>query len=386
MNLNKLKSEELVKMLDINETIMREVPIGFCITDENGIYEKVNPHYCRIYGYSREELLGEHFSKVTTEDNIEELNKLHDNFIESGGEIRREWNVKRKNGKEIIIAATAVRIKGLDNSYKKVTYVVDITQRKKEEKKLISTKKRLDREIGKAKKLHEKTLPNKIPELNGLDIHAYYKPAYEIGGDFYNLIKIGDNKLLFYLTDITGHGLDAAMMSSFVKSTISAYLELLPDNQSPDPRRIIEFLFKQNQKENFPEGYFITIVIGIIDSVENKLNYSSAGLHIPLVLCSDDLKELPAGNFPISKIIPYEQVNYENKEVNLSQGSILFISTDGLFEQTHNKEEYGDRYKDIIFKNKNLSSKSISEEINNDFNSFYFKHTKDDVTYLIFKL
>lgn len=386
MNSNKLEHKKLVKMLDINETIMKEVPIGFCITDENGFYEKVNPHYCKIYGYNKEELLGEHFSKVTTEANIEELSKLHDNFIESGGEIRREWKVKRKDEEEIIIAATAARIVGIDGAYKKVTYVVDITERKKEEKQLIKTKKRLDREIEKAKKLHYKTLPNKIPEIKGLDIHAYYKPAYEIGGDFYNLIKLGDNKLLFYLTDITGHGLDAAMMSSFVKSTISAYLEMLPENQLPAPKKIIEFLFKQNQKENFPEGYFITIVIGIIDRAENKLNYSSAGMHIPLVLCSDELKELPAGNFPISKIIPYEQVDYKNKEVNLSAGSILFISTDGLFEQTHNNEEYGDRYKDIIFKNRNLSVKSISEEINKDFNSFYSQHTKDDVTYLIFKL
>ncbi len=386
MNSIKLKREELIKMIKINETIMQEVPIGFCITDENGIYEKVNPHYCKIYGYSKEELIGQHFSKVTTEANIEELNQLHNKFIESGGEIRREWNVKRKDGKEIIIAATAARIKGLDNSYKKVTYVIDITQRKKEEEKLISTKKRLDKEIGKAKKLHEKTLPNEIPEIEELDIYAYYKPAYEIGGDFYNLIKLTDNKLLFYLTDITGHGLDAAMMSSFVKSTISAYLELLPADQLPDPRKIIEFLFKQNKKENFPEGYFITILIGIIDTAERKLNYSSAGMHIPLVLCSDQLKELRAGNLPISKIIAFEQAHYKNKQVDLPQESTLFISTDGLFEQTNGDQEYGDRYQEIIYQNRNLSPEAIAEAINDDFNTFYADHTKDDVTYLIFQL
>ncbi len=385
MDLNKLEHSQLVRMVDINETIMNEVPIGFCITDENGFYEKVNSYYCKIYGYAREELLGQHFSKVTTKNNTEKLKELHDKFIERGGEIKSEWNVKRKDGEEIIIAATAARIKGLDGTYKKVTYVIDITDRKKAEQELIKTKKRLDKEIAKAKKLHEKTLPTKIPELDGLDIYPYYKPANEIGGDFYNLIKLADDRLLFYLTDITGHGLDAAFMSSFVKSTINAYLELMPSDQRLDPTKIIEFLFKQNRREDFPEDYFITILIGIIDTAEQQLIYSSAGMHIPLVLCSDFLNELPAGNLPISKIITFEQANYENRKVDLSQNSILFISTDGLFEQTYGDTEYGDRYKEIIYKNRFLEVEQISKKINQDFRNFYDEHTKDDVTYVIFK-
>ncbi|MFN2340373.1 MAG: SpoIIE family protein phosphatase [Halanaerobium sp.] len=386
MDLNKLKQEELIAKLNINQEIMNEVPIGFCITDENGIYEEVNPHYCKIYGYRKKELLGQHFSKVTTHDNLEELNEMHDKFIKSGGEISKEWKVKRKNGEEIIIAATAARIKGIDGTYKKVTYVIDITERKKEEQKLIETKRRLDYEINKAKKLHENTLPMNMPDINKLDIHAYYKPANEIGGDFYNFIKLGDNKLLFYLSDVTGHGLDAAMMSAFVKSTISAYLGFHSLDQIPAPKEIIEFIFKQNQKENFPEGYFITILIGIIDTEVNKIIYSSAGMHVPLVVCNNDLKELEAGNLPISKTIPFELVQYQNKEVKLPQDTIFFITTDGIFEQPNkNGEEYGDRYKDIICQNKHSTAKLIAEEINNDFADFYNGQTTDDITYVIFK-
>ncbi len=387
MNLKKLEQRELIALLKMNEKIINEVPIGFCITDKDGIFEDVNSHYCKIYGYKKEELLGQHFSIVTTDDNKEELTKLHNEFIKVGGEISREWKVKRKNGEEIIIAATAARVKGIDDSYKKVTYVIDITERKEEEQKLIETKKRLEHEINKAKKLHEKTLPNQKPELNKLDIHAYYKTANEIGGDFYNLTKISDNRLLFYITDITGHGLDAAMMSAFVKSTINAYLELNSDNQWLEPNKIIEFIFKQNQKENFPESYFITILIGIIDTEDQQMTYSSAGMHIPLVICNDSLKELTVGNLPISKVLTLEQTQYKNVEVDLPTDSILFVTTDGIFEQTsENNEVYGDRYKNIICQNKSLPLKVISEEINNDFSRFYDEHTKDDVTYVIFRI
>ena len=387
MDLNKLDKKELIAKLNINQKIMDEVPIGFCITNENGIYEEINPHYCKIYGYSREELLGEHFSIVTTNDNVEQLNELHDKFINRGGEISREWKVKRKNGEEIIIAATAARVKGIDGTYKKVTYVIDITEKKKEEQKLIKTKRQLDHEINKAKKLHENTLPNEIPEINNLDIYAYYRPANKVGGDYYNLIKLSDNKLLFYISDVTGHGLDAAMMSAFIKSTINSYLELCSSGESIEPKEIIEFLFKQNQKENFPEDYFIAILIGIIDTSKNQMIYSSAGMHIPLIICNNDLKELEAGDLPISKNIPFELVNYKNKKVKLPLNSILFVTTDGIFEQRNESNQvYGDRYKEIICENKFSDALAIAKEINRDFASFYEDQTNDDITYVVFKL
>ncbi|WP_041595764.1 PAS domain S-box protein [Halanaerobium hydrogeniformans] len=82
MNYDNLSKEELIALLNINETIVNAVPIGFCITNEKGIFETVNSHYSKIYGYSRDELIGKHFSIVTTEENRETLTKLHDEFIE----------------------------------------------------------------------------------------------------------------------------------------------------------------------------------------------------------------------------------------------------------------------------------------------------------------
>lgn len=101
----------------MNETMLDAVPIGFCITDENGIFEKVNSYFCNIYGYSKKELIGEHFSILATSNNKKELTKLHDEFIEKGCEIQKEWEVKNKNGNTIIVAASAARIKGIDGNY-----------------------------------------------------------------------------------------------------------------------------------------------------------------------------------------------------------------------------------------------------------------------------
>lgn len=136
MDLSKLSREDLIAVVKMERKIIEEVPIGFCITDEIGFFEKVNAHYCKIYGYSQQELLGEHFTMVATEENKESLTKLHDDFIDQGFEMRGEWKVQKKEGTEIFITATAARIKGLDGSYKKVTYVMEITDQKKHAEKL----------------------------------------------------------------------------------------------------------------------------------------------------------------------------------------------------------------------------------------------------------
>lgn len=253
------------------------------------------------------------------------------------------------------------------------------------------TKGLLDKEIQKAKILHEKTLPTNIPDIAGLDMYAYYEPAYKIGGDYYNFIKLADDKLLFYLTDISGHGFDSSLMASFVKNVINTYIELQPDEDSLNPKKIVEFIFKQNQQEDFPEDYFITIILGIIDMTKNELVYSNAGMHIPPVLCADDgqsLKDLPVGGFPISKSIPIDFIEYENIVVDLIKEDLtLFVSTDGLYEQSDGQMQYEDRYKKIISRYSSLPPEKIAEKIKEDFASFHQDYyTEDDVTYAIFQL
>ncbi|SDM24657.1 response regulator [Halarsenatibacter silvermanii] len=249
----------------------------------------------------------------------------------------------------------------------------------------------LDEEIQKAKRLHEKTLPTNIPGIAGLDMYAHYEPAYKIGGDFYNFIKLADDKLLFYLTDISGHGFDSSLMACFVKNIINTYIELQPDEDSLNPKKIVEFIFKQNQQENFPEEYFITIILGVIDMTKNELTYSNAGLHIPPVLCTDNgqsLEELPIGGFPISKSIPIEVIEYENTVVDLIEEDLtLFVSTDGLYEQTNGQIQYEDRYKKIISRHSSFTPKKLAEKIQEDFASFHQDdYTEDDVTFAIFQL
>lgn len=124
-------------------TIVDATPVGVCITREDGTYEHVNAAYERLYGYTEEELLGRHFTMVVPEERRAPLSELHDRFIADGAEVRGEWEVVTRDGAPRTILADACRVVGADGRYRKVTFVVDITDRKATEAQLARANARL---------------------------------------------------------------------------------------------------------------------------------------------------------------------------------------------------------------------------------------------------
>ena len=127
--------------------IIESTPVGICITDEHGYYEYVNPTYCRLYGYEPDELIGNHFTKVVPEENRERLIHLHSEFMGRRYELRGEWEVLRRDGSPLAIIADAAYIIDVDGRPKKVTFVLDISERKQAEQMLKETVERLHQEI-----------------------------------------------------------------------------------------------------------------------------------------------------------------------------------------------------------------------------------------------
>ncbi|QFU02913.1 putative diguanylate cyclase YdaM [Halomonas sp. THAF5a] len=123
---------------DTTETVIRAAPIGICITDAEGRFEMVNPAYCEFYGYREEELLGQPFTLVVPAADRARMNDLHARFIagDSALEDTQECEVQGKDGRPRSILAKAARIHDGQGRVKKVTFVVDITERKAMEQRL----------------------------------------------------------------------------------------------------------------------------------------------------------------------------------------------------------------------------------------------------------
>ena len=133
MNINKMKLKNNDKLLD---AIFDVANIGICLTDEEGKFVTVNDTYCNIYGYNRDELIGNNFTMILPRCKREEAMALHNKFINGGTEINKQWKVIRKDGRILNIYATAGLLENDDGEKFKVTTVTDVTEINKTKEKL----------------------------------------------------------------------------------------------------------------------------------------------------------------------------------------------------------------------------------------------------------
>ncbi len=277
----------------------------------------------------------------------------------------------------------------------------DITRRKQAEQKIISyirelelknielqeLYRHLDQEIDKARHIHALTLPDSLPRIPGLVFAAHYQPALPLGGDFYDLIQ-ADRQLVIYLSDVSGHGLDGAMLSVFVKETIDSYVSLKPGQLQP--ALILQHLDSQFRKKNYPPDYFISIFLAVFDLETRTLSYGGAGCQVfPLLQRgSGDRELLACDGLPVAAVFPSELMNFQEHRVQLDPGATLLFSTDGLFEHSIDGFRYQQRVEKVFYDHVHLLPLSIVQAINEDFCHFSagsLKH-EDDITFLVMQV
>lgn len=251
------------------------------------------------------------------------------------------------------------------------------------------TEQALDEEIEKARQVHERSLQEQFPQIEGIDFAAHYQPARVLGGDFYHVKREGE-QLIFYLADVSGHGLDGAILSVFIKNTIDNYLSLGRGKEKLfRPEEILHYLTEQFYKEKYPEDYFISIFLGVLDLNTNKCSFSGAGFqNSPIaVLPGGECIPLVSRGLPISPALPVEMMRYQSASQVLPPGTTVLFTTDGLAEQSRNGEEYSERLKNIFIKNCHLTPEQIVRIINDDFAKFNGSlQGDDDITFLIMQL
>jgi predicted ester cyclase len=190
-------------------------------------------------------------------------------------------------------------------------------------------RERIEQELLVARRIQQASLPKEVPTLEGWQIFPLYKPAKEVGGDFYDFHPLSEGKLGLAVGDATGKGVPAAL----VMSTTCGMLRLAAQNYSSPGqmlRRVNEALFPY-----IPSNMFVTCFYAILDPESGSLSYANAGHDLPyLRRRGGDCQELRARGMPLG-LMP--GMNYEQKEIVLDAGEAALLYSDGLVE-AHNSE------------------------------------------------
>jgi serine phosphatase RsbU (regulator of sigma subunit) len=185
----------------------------------------------------------------------------------------------------------------------------------------------VEQELEVARSIQQASLPKEVPTLEGWQISPFYRPAREVGGDFYDFHFLSEGRVGLVVGDATGKGVPAALVMSTTLGMIQLAAGAL-DSSSPGEvlSRVNETLFAR-----IPPNMFVTCFYAILDPESATLSYANAGHDLPYVLrgSGGECEELRARGMPLG-LMP--QMSYEEKEIVLQEGDSALFYTDGFVE------------------------------------------------------
>ncbi len=259
-----------------------------------------------------------------------------------------------------------------------VTKVIEDARLIDKERKLNS----IEKEIKVAKTIQEGFLPKNNIVNDQFEIYGFNIPAKEVGGDYYDMIPLDDNRVFVSLGDISGKGMPAALLTGNAQAVLRSQIHQSRDINLPELADCLNNLIYQFTSSE----QYITALFGIFNKAENKLSYINAG-HLPPTIVrnngtieSHDLANLVIGVVPDAPFNTYE--------LFLEKGESAYIFTDGITEaMNENDEQFGDdRFNEILIKNIGKKPEHVCSEIRREIIRFRGKaEQSDDITVLTIK-
>jgi serine phosphatase RsbU (regulator of sigma subunit) len=192
-------------------------------------------------------------------------------------------------------------------------------------------RQRIEQELRVARLIQQTLLPKSLPELGGYQIAAYYQPAREVGGDFYDFFMLGNGRLGVVVGDASGKGVPAALVMASTRTvlrTIAQRVGVAPGEVLAEANEILY--------PDIPPNMFVTCFYAILDPQSGLLLYANAGHDLPYVCRDGGADELRARGMPLG-LMP--GMSYEEKQIILQAGEAALFYSDGLVEAHDPKGE-----------------------------------------------
>ncbi len=218
-----------------------------------------------------------------------------------------------------------------DDINKKLKYMKVVYELEKSKKE----SEMMHNELLLARKLQENILPQQLPEVNGISFVAHYLPAMEIGGDFYDVMPLANNRLAILIADVTGHGIQAALSTTLLKHAFRNF-----QNHEGSPADILTGMNKDLYKV-LPKKTFVAALVLTVDIETAHCIIVNGGIPYPSLLKRNDnkVKQLPVNGMVLGAISQEHYTPGEPVDFLLQKGDCLLLYTDGLSEIVNETQE-----------------------------------------------
>lgn len=246
-------------------------------------------------------------------------------------------------------------------------------------------KERIARELEIAKEIQDNILPKGYPAAERFEFYGTYRSAREVGGDYYDFIKIDDRRLAFLVADVSGKSLPGMLVMLLTRDIVARLARTFLE-----PAPLLSEVNRELSK-SIKKGMFVTMFYGLLDTLTGEFTFASAG-HNPLIKLSGNsgqAEQIKTKGFPLG-LMPPDQFSrrIETGRLMLSAGDWLIQYTDGINEaQNENQEEFGmERLAELLEQARGLSPKELVQATLKQHDSFVGNaHQYDDITLLTMK-
>lgn len=224
-------------------------------------------------------------------------------------------------------------------------------------------KQKLEEELEFAREIQQNLLPSKIPETNNFDIAAINLPSKQVGGDYFDFIKVDEGKYIIAIADVSGKGIPASLLMA----NMQAFLQVI-SKQNIDiatATGLINDLITQNTSD----GRFITFFWALLDDNQRKLTYVNAGHNPPILVRNNQIIRLSEGGIILG--VMKTLMPYNSNSIQLESGDKIIMFTDGVseamnpFSQEFSEERLEKIALNTVVSNSVETLNKIREEIEN---------------------
>src|SRR5581483_8460178 len=191
------------------------------------------------------------------------------------------------------------------------------------------------RELAQAADIQRRILPDRAPQLRGLDVAGFNMACRTVGGDYYGFFTYPDGSVILALGDVSGKGFPAALLVMQLQARLEALAE--------DPGELAVLMTRLNKITcaNCPSNRFITFFLSLLNPATGELTFANAGHNPPIMVRASGDIEMLEGGGPVLGVLPIAK--YAEMHARLGKGDLLVIYSDGVTEATNSAEdEYGE--------------------------------------------
>jgi serine phosphatase RsbU (regulator of sigma subunit)/predicted enzyme related to lactoylglutathione lyase len=229
-------------------------------------------------------------------------------------------------------------------------------------------------ELDLAKQVQMRLLPRTSLPIPTVDCAGICLQARAVGGDYYDFLDLGEDRLALVVGDIAGKGMGAALLMANLQATLRSQSARLAECPERALTQVNRMLF-----ENTESRAYATLFYAEYHSACGRLCYANCG-HLPgLLFHGNQVEKLLPANTVIGLFDKWE---CSVSETTMAEGDILVLYTDGVTEATsHSEDEFGEsRLIDAVIKNRNLSAQNLAQAISSEVLEFGGGKQNDDIT------